>query len=57
MERLLISRVAKTANGRIEMYSRNHRWPDLLLFEASDLFSVGINPTKLEVGVETPCRF
>lgn len=55
--RLLITKVKRTPEGRAELFGRGHKYPDLRLFELSDLDMAGIDWEKLEVGVETPCRF
>lgn len=56
-EKMLITKLVKTADGRADLFAKGHRFPDLKLFDLGDLFSVGLDPTKLETGVELPCRF
>ena len=47
----------RTEATRAELYAKGHKWPDLRLFDLSDLLEVGIDPAALEIGTETPCRF
>jgi hypothetical protein len=56
-ERLLITKLVRTDRTRADLYARGHQWPDLKLFDLSDLVDVGIDPDSLEIGLETPCRF
>jgi len=56
-ERMLITKLVRTDQTRADLYARGHQWPDLKLFDLSDLLTVGIEPADLEVGTETPCRF
>ena len=56
-ERMLITKLVRTAQTRAELYARGHQWPDLKLFDLSDLLEVGIDPNQLPIGQEEPCRF
>jgi hypothetical protein len=56
-ERMLITKLVRTEQTRAELYARGHQWPDLKLFDLSDLLEVGIDPNGLPVGQEVPCRF
>jgi hypothetical protein len=57
MERLLVTKLVRTNGTRADLYGARHKWPDLRLFDLSELATVGIDPAALEVGKETPCRF
>jgi hypothetical protein len=54
---MLITKLMRTDRTRADLYARGHQWPDLKLFDLSDLLEVGIDPDSLEIGLETPCRF
>ena len=56
-ERLLITKIVRTEPTRADLYAKGHQWPDLKLFDVSDLLDVGIDPNSLEIGQEVPCRF
>ena len=56
-ERMLITKIVRTSNGHADLYARGHRYPDLKLFDLSDLADVGIDFESLPVGQEKPCRF
>jgi hypothetical protein len=56
-ERMLITKLVRTEPTRADLYAKGHQWPDLKLFELSDLLEVGIDPGGLEIGEEVPCRF
>lgn len=56
-ERMLITKLVRTNGTRADLYAKGHRWPDLKLFDLSDLLAVEIDPTDLEMGQEVPCRF
>jgi hypothetical protein len=56
-ERMLITKLVRTEQARAELYAKGHQWPDLKLFDLSDLLDVGIAPNDLEIGQEVPCRF
>ena len=56
-ERMLITKLVRTEQTRAELYARGHQWPDLKLFDLSDLIEVGIDANALPVGQEVPCRF
>ena len=57
MERILVAKLKRREDNRVELFQRGHQWPDLLLHELSDLADVGINYTAIKVGEEYPCRF
>lgn len=54
---MLITKLMLRPDGHVDLYGRGHRYKDLTLFDAADLFEVGVDPATLSVGVETPCRF
>jgi len=56
-ERILITKLVRTADGRADLYGRGHQYKDLTLFDLSDLIDAGIEFESLTVGKETPCRF
>ena len=56
-ERMLITKLVRTEPTRADLYAKGHQWPDLKLFDLSDLLDVGIEPAGLEIGEEVPCRF
>jgi hypothetical protein len=56
-ERMLITKLVRTEQTRADLYARGHQWPDLKLFDLSDLIEVGIDANALPVGQEVPCRF
>ena len=56
-EKLLVTRFMLNNDGKVELFGRNHKYRDLLLFEPSDLADVDVDVSKLEVGEEVPCRF
>ena len=56
-ERMHITKLVRTEPVRADLYAKGHQWPDLKLFELSDLLEVGIDPGGLEIGEEVPCRF
>jgi hypothetical protein len=56
-ERLLITKLVRTDRTRADLYAKGHQWPDLKLFDVTDLLDVGIDPNSLEIGQEAPCRF
>ena len=56
-ERMLITKLVRTEQARADLYARGHQWPDLKLFDLSDLLEVGIDPAGLQIGQEVPCRF
>jgi len=57
MEKMLITKVVRTDATRAELYQKGHKWPDLKLFDLSELGAVGIDYEALPVGQEIPCRF
>ena len=57
LNKMLITSITRTAEGRIDMTGRGHQYRDLILFDAVYLQDVGIDPTTLPVGVPTPCAF
>jgi hypothetical protein len=56
-ERMLITKLVRTEQTRADLYARGHQWPDLKLFDLSDLIEVGLDPNALPIGQEVPCRF
>lgn len=56
-ERMLITKLVRTERTRADLYARGHQWPDLKLFDLSDLIEVGLDPNGLPIGQEVPCRF
>ena len=56
-ERILITKLVRTEQTRADLYARGHQWPDLKLFDLSDLIEVGFAPNSLPIGQEVPCRF
>jgi hypothetical protein len=56
-ERMLITKLVRTEQARADLYAKGHQWPDLKLFDVSDLLDVGIDPNDLQIGQEVPCRF
>ena len=56
-ERMLITKLVRTEQARADLYAKGHQWPDLKLFDVSDLLDVGIDPNGLQIGQEVPCRF
>jgi hypothetical protein len=56
-EKMLITRFMLNKDGKVELYGRNHKYRDLLLFEPSDLADVDVDVSRLETGEEVPCRF
>lgn len=56
-ERILITKIEKRKDGKIDLIGRGHQWADILLFDASDLIDIGIDPAGLTIGQETVCRF
>ena len=57
MERLLITKLVRTDDTRADLYAKGHQWPDLKLFDLSDLADVGIDFANLPQGEDIPCRF
>lgn len=56
-ERMLITKLVRTEQTRADLYARGHQWPDLKLFDLSDLIEVGLDAGALPIGQEVPCRF
>lgn len=56
MERLLITKIIRRGD-QAELYARGHKYPDLRLFDLSDLADVGVDYASLAEGVDTPARF
>jgi hypothetical protein len=56
MERILITKIIRRGD-QAELYARGHRYPDLRLFDLSDLAEVGMDYANLAEGAETPARF
>lgn len=56
-ERLLITKVKRTSQTAAELYGARHKYADLRLFDLGELAQVGMDPTALQVGEETPARF
>ena len=42
-ERMLITKLVRTEQTRADLYARGHQWPDLKLFDLSDLIEVGLD--------------
>ena len=57
MEKMLITKIKRTDQTRADLFGKGHKWPDMKLFDLSELLAVGITPDDLPVGVEKPCRF
>ena len=57
LNKMLITSITRTAEGRIDMTGRGHQYRDLILFDAIYLQDIGIDPNTLPVGVPTPCAF
>jgi len=57
INRMLITRIKRTQDGRAELFGKRHKFRDLLLFELADLADVGIDYESLPIGQEAPCRF
>ena len=57
MERLLITKLVRTDDTRADLYAKGHQWPDLKLFDISELADVGLDFAALPQGEEVPCRF
>jgi hypothetical protein len=57
MERLLIVKVKRTSPTQAELYAARHKYPDLKLFDLGELAAVGLDPSALTIGQETPARF
>jgi hypothetical protein len=55
-ERILITKLVRDGD-RADLYGKGHRWPDLKLFDLSDLADVGLDYAGLQPGAEVPCRF
>ncbi len=55
--RMLIVKLRRTGDTEADLYGKSHRYPDLKLFDLSELATVGIDFAKLEAGKEAPCRF
>jgi hypothetical protein len=56
-ERMLITKLVRTEQTRADLYAKGHQWPDLKLFDVSDLLDVDIDPNNLPIGQEVPCKF
>lgn len=56
-ERMLIVKVVRTTATQADLYAKGHKWPDLRLFDLSELAEVGLDPAALPIGQETPARF
>ncbi|MGD9047076.1 MAG: hypothetical protein PVF77_03415 [Anaerolineae bacterium] len=56
-ERMLITKLVRTERMRADLYAKGHQWPDLKLFDLSELIEVGLDPNGLPIGQEVPCRF
>ena len=56
-ERMMVTKLKITADGRAELIGRGHRYKDFILFDVSDLADVGIDFKSLPAGKEIPCRF
>lgn len=56
MERILITKIVRRGD-RADLYARGHQYPDLRLFDLSDLAEVGVDYANLAEGAETPARF
>ena len=56
-ERLLITKLIRTTEGRADLFGRGHKYKDLTLFDISDLADVGIDFEGLPAGQEVACRF
>lgn len=56
-ERMMITKLIRVTETRADLFTKGRKWPDLKLFDISDLLDVGIDPTILELHKEAPCRF
>ena len=56
-ERILIVKVKRTSQTQAELYGARHKFADLRLFDLAELAAVGLDPTGLVIGQETPARF
>jgi hypothetical protein len=54
---MLITKIRRTDTTRAELYGARHRYPDLRLFDLSDLSALGLDLAALPIGQETPVRF
>ena len=55
--RMLVTKIKRTDQTRADLYGRGHKYPDLKLFDLTELATVGIDETDLLIGQEEPCRF
>lgn len=55
--RMLIVKLKRTDETQAELFAKGHRYPDLKLFDISELATVGIDFAELPIGQELPCRF
>lgn len=55
--RILITKLARTNETTADLYGHKHRYPDLKLFDLSELAVVGIDFAGLPIGKPHPCRF
>jgi hypothetical protein len=55
--RILITKLVRTSETQADLYGQRHRYPDLKLFDLSELAVVGIDFANLPTGQPVPCRF
>lgn len=55
--RMLITKLKRTGETQADLFGKGHRYPDLKLFDLSELATVGVDFAELPIGQEVPCRF
>jgi hypothetical protein len=56
-ERMLIAKIHRNDAGRIELFARGHQFRDTILFDDSDLITVGLDPNSIANGQSLAVRF
>lgn len=56
MPKMLITKIVRKGST-VELYAKGHRYRDTILFDASELSTVGIDYQNLADGTEVPTRF
>ena len=55
--RMLVTKIKRLDQTKVDLYGRGHKWPDLKLFDLGELAAVGLDPATVPLGQEVPCRF
>lgn len=58
VQRMLITQIERTTETRADLIGKGHRFPDIYLFDISELTTVGITDyAEMPIGQRVPCRF